>query len=88
VAYSNLIANLEQVGTRLCDVALVFQWNKRDVPRALPVARLEKQLNPQGAPAAEAIAWKGIGVRETERLLMMSTFRLLRSQLQEQEAPA
>lgn len=85
VAYTNFLANLDQVGLRLRDVALVYQWNKRDVPKALPVAFLEKQLNPQGAPSIEAIAKRGIGVRETERLLITATLKLLRSQLQEQE---
>src|SRR5215831_18349841 len=34
----------------------VFQYNKRDLPAALPVARLRSALNPEGAPEFEAVA--------------------------------
>ena len=45
----------------------VFQWNKRDLPVALPVERLRARLNPRGAPEFEAIASQGRGVNETLR---------------------
>jgi mutual gliding-motility protein MglA len=43
----------------------VFQWNKRDLPAALPVERLRARLNPLGAPEFEAVASQGRGVNET-----------------------
>ena len=45
----------------------VFQWNKRDLPAALPVERLRARLNPRGAPDFEAVASQGRGVNETLR---------------------
>jgi len=45
----------------------VIQYNKRDLPDALPVARLEVQLNPRHWPCFEAIALTGVGVEDTLR---------------------
>jgi hypothetical protein len=45
----------------------VFQWNKRDVPVALPIERLQRALNPHGWPEFEAVASEGKGVSETLR---------------------
>jgi hypothetical protein len=47
----------------------VFQWNKRDVPGAVPVERLRAALNPAGAPEFEAVACAGRGVSETLRTI-------------------
>ncbi len=44
-------------------VARVYSYNKRDLPDALPVAELEKLLNPQQKyPSFETIASRGVGV--------------------------
>ena len=42
-----------------------FQYNKRDLATALPLALLEAQLNPRGLPHYEAVASEGVGVQET-----------------------
>lgn len=49
------------------DDALVasLQYNKRDLPGAVPVDRLEERLNPGGLPHHEAVARRGDGVVET-----------------------
>jgi hypothetical protein len=47
----------------------VFQWNKRDLPGALPVERLSAALNPGGAPEFAAVACEGRGVNETLRTI-------------------
>jgi signal recognition particle receptor subunit beta len=47
----------------------VIQYNKRDLPTALPLAVLNERLNPRGMPAFEAVAIKGTGVEETLRAL-------------------
>jgi signal recognition particle receptor subunit beta len=47
----------------------VFQWNKRDLPAALPVERLRAALNPHAAPEFEAVASEGRGVSETLRTI-------------------
>ena len=43
----------------------VFQWNKRDLPMAIPLPRLREALNPAGDPEFEAVASEGRGVAET-----------------------
>jgi len=48
-------------------IAWVFQYNKRDLPAALPVERLRRALNPRGATDFEAVASEGKGISETLR---------------------
>ncbi|HUK65173.1 MAG TPA: ADP-ribosylation factor-like protein [Dongiaceae bacterium] len=43
----------------------VVQYNKRDLPAALPLEHLRAALNPDGAPEFAAIANQGRGVNET-----------------------
>jgi hypothetical protein len=45
----------------------VIQYNKRDLPAALPIERMRAALNPDGAPEFEAVARDGRGVTETLR---------------------
>ena len=61
----NLHENLAEHNLKLEEVPFVLQWNKRDLPSALPVADLEEELNPEKHAAFEAIAVKGQGVFET-----------------------
>ncbi len=64
-ALENLHENLSQLGRELRDLPLVFQWNKRDLKEAAPVAELAQALNPHGRPAFEAAAQMGAGVFQT-----------------------
>ncbi len=58
--------NLETQGDILDNIPLVLQYNKRDLPSALPVEELNEMLNPTGQlPTFEAIAEDGVGVYET-----------------------
>ena len=43
----------------------VIQYNKRDLPTALPLAALDERLNPRKLPAFEAVAIQGTGVEDT-----------------------
>jgi CheY-like chemotaxis protein/signal recognition particle receptor subunit beta len=43
----------------------VIQYNKRDLPTALPVSVLDARLNPRNLPSFEAVAIEGTGVEET-----------------------
>lgn len=52
-------------GKRLEDVPHVIQFNKRDVPDAVPVPILNLRLNRYKAPALEAVATTGDGVFAT-----------------------
>jgi hypothetical protein len=44
---------------------LVMQYNKRDLPNALSVPELNKEVNKLGVPAYESVATTGLGVEET-----------------------
>jgi signal recognition particle receptor subunit beta len=66
---ANLEENLLQQGVRLRDLPVVLQWNKRDMPDALPVETLERELNRHGWPSVAAIAVTGEGVFPTLRKL-------------------
>src|SRR5438477_9370019 len=62
-----LARNLTQQGKRFLEFPLVMQYNKRDLPDALPLDVLEKYLNSMRAPAYECIAYRGVGVFDTQR---------------------
>jgi signal recognition particle receptor subunit beta len=69
--------SLQDLATQLVSIGLspsqlrrlpwVFQYNKRDLPGAMPLERMRAALNPAGAPDFEAIASQGRGVTETLR---------------------
>lgn len=63
-ALGTLRDDMEALGLESVPVAS-FQYNKRDVPDAVPVGRLEESLNPGGIPYHEAVAHRGDGVVET-----------------------
>jgi signal recognition particle receptor subunit beta len=65
VSMEELIKELERRGTSIEEIPLVIQYNKRDLPKILPVETLRADLNPFNRPDLEAIAVKGIGVKET-----------------------
>ncbi len=65
----NLEQNLAEYGKSLATMPLIIQYNKRDLPDALPVEELQRLLNPYGAPCYEAIANTGQGVFPTLKAL-------------------
>ncbi len=65
----NLEENLNEYGKSLATLPHVLQWNKRDLPDAMPVSELERLLNHHKAPTFEAIASTGQGVFPTLKAL-------------------
>ena len=61
----NLRSNLQEQGYDLDKLPYVVQYNKRDLPNAIPMTELEEALNPTKGPAFEAVAPKGVGVFDT-----------------------
>jgi len=61
----NLEDNLKRQGIRLREMPLVIQYNKRDLPNALPVAEIDTELNKLGSPTFPSVATTGLGVEET-----------------------
>lgn len=66
----NLLDNLQEYGYNLNEIPMVVQYNKRDLPGALPLEVLEKAFNPNGLPYFEAVAVKGEGVFDTLKLII------------------
>jgi mutual gliding-motility protein MglA len=62
---SNLSQNLKEQGFDLLKIPYVLQLNKRDLPNAMPVEELQKQLLIKGEPVFEAVATNGTGVLTT-----------------------
>ena len=64
-AIENLMENLKEQKHDFMTNPYVLQLNKRDLPSALPVETLKKELMRKNEPVFEAIANKGVGVFET-----------------------
>lgn len=64
-----LAHNLKNQGKRLVDFPLVMQYNKMDLPTALPTPVLDRYLNTIKVPRFEAAAINGEGVFETLRAI-------------------
>jgi len=64
-----LAQNLTAQGKRFLDYPLVMQYNKMDLPGALPVPVLDRYLNTIKVPRFEAVARDGKGVFETLRAI-------------------
>ena len=63
----DLIKNLRENNHQVEDFPIIMQYNKRDLPDALPVEELRKTLNKFNAPEFEACAIQGVGVFESLR---------------------
>ena len=61
----NLALFLKGHGLSLGAIPLVFQYNKSDLPEALPAAELERVLNPSRLPGFTACGLTGEGVLQT-----------------------
>ena len=66
-ALDNLMSNLKEHGYDFQKIPYVLQLNKRDLPNAMSVAELTKQIQKKGEPVLEAVAITGQGVFETLR---------------------
>jgi signal recognition particle receptor subunit beta len=62
-----LAQNLTKQGKNFRAFPLIMQYNKIDLPSALPVPVLDKYLNPMKVPRYESVAIRGQGVFETLR---------------------
>src|ERR1700682_3291749 len=61
----NLEDNLKRQGTKIRDMPIAIQYNKRDLLNALPVEKLNRALNKFDVPHFESVATTGVGVEET-----------------------
>ena len=77
-ALNNLKINLELQGYEIRDIPLVLQYNKRDLPNALPVSELRSALNKYNSPDFEGTASEGKGVFESLRTVSKSIINILK----------
>lgn len=77
-AWEQLERTLESQGYELGRIPLVFQYNKRDLPDAVPLAELEATFNPTRKPYFEASAHNGKGVMETLQAISLAVIEELR----------
>jgi len=61
----NLENNLRDHGFELVNVPFALQFNKRDLPNAMPVDEMYRMLNYKREPTFEAVASQGVGVFDT-----------------------
>ncbi|MBI5816728.1 MAG: SurA N-terminal domain-containing protein [Nitrospinae bacterium] len=64
----DLQTNLEEYGLKIDEMPIVIQWNKRDLPTAMPVDELEQKVNWMKAATTTACAATGEGVLGTLKL--------------------
>jgi hypothetical protein len=74
----NLRFNLQEQGYELDKLPYIIQYNKRDLPNAVPVEELREVLNPNGVMDYEAIATTGEGVFDTLKALAKQVLTELR----------
>lgn len=84
-SFNNLRDNLKELGLRIEDIPLIFQYNKRDLPNLMSVTELNELLNKNGYPFVEAIATQGKGVFETLKEISKNTLKHLRKKLTEEQ---
>ncbi len=79
---NNLRSNLAEIGLKLEDLPLVFQYNKRDLSNILSAQELEDSLNSDRAHESyEACAVAGQGVFETLKAISKLTLRSLKKRM-------
>jgi signal recognition particle receptor subunit beta len=84
---ANLEQNLGELGIDLRRFPFVIQYNKRDLPNALPVADLRARLNRHGAPEFETVASRGEGVLAALKEITRLVVRDLKARQPRREAP-
>ncbi|HIQ31234.1 MAG TPA: gliding motility protein [Aquifex aeolicus] len=67
---NTLEMDLRAYGKRLEDTPVVIQYNKRDLPDAVPLEVLQREVHIPGKRSVPAVAVRGEGVEETFALLM------------------
>ncbi len=66
-SFNNMVENLAQHKIKIQEIPLVLQYNKRDLVGAMPIERMESELNTLGLPSYESVASEGKGVFATLR---------------------
>jgi signal recognition particle receptor subunit beta len=68
-SFQNLEENLAEYGYKKESIPIIIQYNKRDLPNALPIEELQRLINKYNLPWSEAVAYKGVGVFDSLKLI-------------------
>jgi signal recognition particle receptor subunit beta len=80
-SYSDLAENLAVFKVEIASFPHVIQYNKRDVPGAMPIEQMRRDINIYGVPDFEAEALNGKGVFETLREISKLTTERVKEKL-------
>jgi mutual gliding-motility protein MglA len=86
-SFENLRQNLEANEIDPEEIPMVFQYNKRDLPNALPIEIINERMNPRGYGYYEAVAVKGVGVEDTLKGVTKLVFKSLSAKYGTDAAP-
>ncbi len=84
----NLRENLEELGMQFSRIPMVVQYNKRDLPSALPIEEVAEHLGLEKYPYVESVASEGTGVLETLRLIVRLTLQAVKEEFDPARAAA
>jgi mutual gliding-motility protein MglA len=79
-SFESLRENMAELGIDVEDFPLAFQYNKRDLPNALPMDELSAALNRVGAPEFGTCATSGEGILPVLRAITKLVIRSLTEQ--------
>lgn len=74
----NLEENLTRLGFNIREIPMVIQYNKRDLPNAVPIEEMRVALNHFNKPEYEGKANKGDGVMESFKNVSKSIITVLK----------
>lgn len=80
-SFDGLRRNCQEQRLDFNTIPMVFQYNKRDLDRLIPVETFNRLLNPRKLPFVEASAINGVGVFETLREIAKMTVPVVRDKL-------
>jgi signal recognition particle receptor subunit beta len=86
-SFENMRQNLEANEIDPDEIPIVQQYNKRDLPNALPIEILNERMNPHDYPFNEAIAVTGAGVEDTLKAVTKLVFKSLSAKYGESAPP-
>lgn len=80
-SWANLQTHLASFDILLTDIPIMVQFNKRDLPTAMPVPLLRHILRLNGQPTFEAVAAQGRGVFDTLKAVVNGVVARVQSEI-------
>ncbi len=80
-SWLNMVGHLETLALPSETMPLVVQFNKQDLPDAIPPQRLRQLLGVNGYPTFEAVATQGVGVFDTLKRIIRDVVLKLQQEM-------